>query len=112
MSNVLFKCAESDFPVLKISLDYKVLNSNAAALPILQHWNCANGTIIPEEIMRLYPELKYCLDRRVEGYVHVSYNEYTIKFSVIPFPEAGYVGLYGYLIEKTDQFNRVLRMLN
>lgn len=112
MNNLLFKCAESDFPVLKISLDFKILNSNAAALPILQHWKCDNGHIIPEEIFRVYPELKYCLERKVEGFVHVSYNEYLIKFSVIPFVEAGYIGLYGYMIERTDQFNRVLRMLN
>jgi len=103
---------ESDFPVIKVSLDFRVLDCNVSALPLLNHWNCKVNSRIPEKIMNEYPEILNSLSRNDEGGLHVNFKDFTIRFTIVPFPEAGYIGMYGYQVEKAERPVKIFNAFN
>ena len=102
-NNLLSSHGESDFPVIKIGLDYTIMDCNVSALPLLNLWNCQVNNPIPEKVMKQYPEIRDSVKSNDEGGLQVKYNDYVIRFTVVPFPEAGYIGLYGYQVEKSER---------
>ncbi len=104
---MISKHGESDFPVIKLGLDFTVMDCNVSALPLLNHWNCKVNNRIPEKVMTQYPEIRNSLEQNGEGGLHVNFKEFLIRFTIVPFPEAGYIGLYGYQVEKADRPVRI-----
>ncbi len=94
---------ESDFPVIKIGLDFTVLDCNVSALPLLNHWRCKINNRIPDTVMEQYPVILSSLQQNDESGMHVVFRDFIIRFTVVPFPEAGYIGLYGYQVEKAGR---------
>lgn len=103
---------ESDFPVIKIGLDFTVLDCNVSALPILNHWNCRVNSRIPASVLKQYPEMANALKLNDEGGLHVNFKDFTIRFTIVPFPEAGYIGLYGYQVEKAERPVMIFSQIN
>ncbi len=90
------------FPVIKIGYDNKIQYHNIAAMPLLGSWNCKMNERISIALQRQHPEL-FDLTRSQSRDVAIRYLEYTFRFSVIPYPEAGFIGIYGYQIEIAEQ---------
>ena len=81
-------------PKLIVSYDKKVLDFNFSALPLISHWNCERQKKLPDAVFKNYPEIfnphsQECME------VYECYNNDFLRFTVVPFPEAGYVGFYG-----------------
>lgn len=94
---------ESDFPIIKIGLDFTVLDCNISALPLLNFWSCKVNSRIPDAVMSMYPVISESLTNSNESGLHVNFKDLTIRFTVVPFMEAGYIGLYGYQVEKSER---------
>jgi hypothetical protein len=103
---------ESDFPVIKISLDFTILDCNVSALPLLNFWSCKVNSRIPETVMNQYPEIANSLKQNDEGGLNVKFKGFNIRFTIVPFPEAGYIGLYGYQVEKADIPVKIFNQIN
>lgn len=100
------------FPVIRIGYDYRLLDANLSALPLLGEWNCSKGSKIPEQVMELYPALTEAFTSGYATECKIKFGTLRITFDLIPFPEAGYLGLYGYKIESytPDPVPQELRM--
>lgn len=89
------------FPVFKIDYSGKVVYHNVAAMPILSYWQCKLNEPVNHQAKMIYPEI-FNINAPGEHDTTIRYHEYLFHFSVIPFPEAGYVGVYGFSIEKAN----------
>ena len=82
-------------PIFKVNYEKKVIYFNSRAIPYLLYWKCLDGNKLPSQIVKQHPEI---FDRNlVTDYydVDLNYQHKQVHFTVIPFPEAGYIGFYG-----------------
>ncbi len=89
------------FPVMKIDYQHRLVKSNTTALPLLNAWGCREGGKIPHQLIGQYPELKASFKNNAPTQCVMHFQDLRITFDVVPFPEAGYVGLYGFHVEAT-----------
>jgi hypothetical protein len=87
------------FPVIQLSYDRKLVKSNLTALPLLNQWNCRKGSKIPKNILEMYPEIEYSMKDETPTECKIVFGDLQIWFDLVPFPQAGYIGLYGYHVE-------------
>ena len=101
----LQKNDESLFPVFRFDLDNRLIYANLPALPLMKHWKCRINERIPAEVVSRYPELFHsALSHRPTDFA-VTFNNCQIKFSIVPFPEAKYIGMYAYAMEVMENFS-------
>jgi hypothetical protein len=84
------------FPVVKIDPKGKIIYANKASSPVLKAWNCYANNIVPQEVLSEYPAL---VDLNSDTSISFSTGVHTFCFSVVGFPSAGFIGVYGYKIE-------------
>ncbi len=87
------------FPRIRISYEKRLIGSNLTALPLLGEWKCRQGNRLPTGLLKAYPEIEYALKDLTPTQCKVQFGELQIWFDLVPFPEAGYVGMYGFHIE-------------
>lgn len=87
------------FPIIRIDYDMRLLDSNLTALPLLSEWKVRKGCKIPDTVLNAYPEITHSLQDASPSGCKVAFNGLNIWFDMVPFPEAGYIGLYGYHVE-------------
>lgn len=87
---------ENLFPIFRFDLENRLIYANLAATPLMQHWKCRINERVPAEVMARYPELFHSVISHRPQDIQVTFNEYQISFSIVPFPEAGYIGMYAY----------------
>lgn len=87
------------FPILKIGYDKRLKSANLTAMPFLNKWNCTQGNRLPTALLKAYPEIAYSLKDKTPTECKIQFGELQIWFDLIPYPEAGYIGMYGYHIE-------------
>ena len=93
---------ENLFPVFRFDLENRLIYANLAATPLMQHWKCRINERVPAGIMAQYPELFHSVISHRAQDVVVTFNEFQISFSIVPFPEAGYIGMYAYQMCLTE----------
>ncbi len=100
------------FPVMRFDFNKRLIDSNLTALPLLNDWNCRKGAKIPSAILKEYPEIKCVFSDKNPTECRVTFSGLSIWFDLIPYPEAGYVGLYGYHVESQvpETIQQKLRM--
>jgi hypothetical protein len=100
------------FPVIKYDYQGNLTASNGTALPLLGQWNCRHGAKIPASIMKTYPEMAFALTDQQPVECCVTMGDCKIWFDIVPYPEAGYIGMYGHSVEMVDtnRENPILRM--
>ncbi len=91
---------ESRFPVIKLSLNGEILYANLSSLPIMSEWGCSANHKLPAKLMEKYPELNNMWE---SSDIKVIMESYSVHFSVVPFPEAGFIGLYAYEMEEVKE---------
>ena len=99
------KVAGSDhnhlFPILKISPEGRIIYANRSAYPLLKVWNCYASNIIPKDVLIEYPVLT---SLTADDTIVINSEIERFYFSVVGFPDGGYIGIYGYKTElATDQ---------
>jgi len=87
------------FPVLRIDYNKRLIDANLTAMPLLGDWNCSKGSKVPSQIFSTYSEIENSFNDKTPTTCKVSFGDLQIWFDIVPFPEAGYIGLYGYHIE-------------
>jgi hypothetical protein len=95
---------ESLFPVFRFDLENRLVYANVPALPLMKFWKCRINERIPAEVISLYPELFHASLSHRPIDVAVDFNDYTIRFSIVPFPEARYIGMYAYSMELSGKY--------
>jgi hypothetical protein len=86
------------FPVIKLDYHGKIVYHNVAAMPILSYWHCKLNEPVNSQAKMIYPEIFNVLSPKAHD-ARIKYLDYYFHFSVIPYPEAGYIGIYGHCIE-------------
>lgn len=87
------------FPAMRFDMNRRLIDSNVTALPILCSWNCRKGTKLTQDVLRNLPDLQNAFKVNTPTECKIIFSGLEIWFDVVPFPEAGYVGFYGYHIE-------------
>lgn len=102
------------FPIFKYNYNGKLLDCNTTALPLLGQWKCSKGAKLPNGMMKACPEIKTALKNAHPSECKMQFGEYQIWCDVVPYPEAGYIGIYGYYIESLvpEQQDTSLRMVS
>lgn len=106
MNNPTTNSFRDAFPVIRFDYRQRLLSSDVTALPMLNEWQCRKGTKIPHSILRSCPELEAAFDSPEAGTCVLSFGDLRIWFDLVPYPEAGYVGMYGYHIESMVPENK------
>ena len=80
----------SIMPVIKVDYKGKILYANNSSFDLLTTWNCLASSAIP----------KHIYENLIKGSATfvTHYNNKKINFIIVPFPEAGYIGVYAYEI--------------
>ena len=87
------------YPVMRFDYNKRLIDSNLTALPLLGEWKCRKGAKIPSDVLAHYPELARAFSDAQPADCKVNFSGLNIWFDLVPFPEAGYVGLYGFHVE-------------
>jgi hypothetical protein len=95
---------ENMFPVMKFDLDNRLIYSNVAALPLMKEWNCKINEKLPSDFVSKYPEIFHASISHMAHDLSIELDDYLMHFSLVPFPEAGYIGMYGFCIEMMDRY--------
>lgn len=93
----------SIFPVLKMDYNFKLIECNEAGLPLLRSWNTNLDNPIPIGILERHPEIFTAIKNSSMPDINIETDDATIKCTVVPFPEANYIGIYAYMIEFTEK---------
>lgn len=94
---------ESMFPVMKFDYNFNVIYSNDHARPLMNHWNCDTKSPIPMNVLERHPEIYIALKNNLIPDINIKLDNQVIRCSIVPFPEAGYIGIYGYMVEYADK---------
>ncbi len=92
------------FPVFRFDLDNRLIYANLSALPLMKYWNCRMNERIPGEVVMRYPELFHSALSHRPSDLTIEFNNYSISFSIVPFPEAKYIGMYAYCMELNENY--------
>jgi hypothetical protein len=93
------------FPVLKFDLNNRLIYANVAALPLMKQWGCEINEKLPSSLVSQHPELFHSAISHYSQDLSIQHNEYIMHFSLVPFPEANYIGMYGYCIELFENYS-------
>jgi hypothetical protein len=100
------------FPVIKYDYHGKLISSNGTALPLISQWNCRHGSKIPSQVMKTYPEMTHAIMDQQPVECCITMGDCRIWFDIVPYPEAGYIGMYGHSVEMSEanKESPILRM--
>jgi len=91
---------ESLFPIVKFSYEGNVIYANAAAGPLLRYWKCNVNEKISSAFVYGNPEV-FCNLHELSD-VKIVFHDCVFRFTVVPFPEADFIGIYGYQMEMSE----------
>lgn len=89
----IFLPDESEFAVLKIDLNGKILYANQPSFAALEDWLSCRIETLPGCFLKQYPDI---LNPEADFSFSISVKSSVFSFDVIGFKESGYIGLYGF----------------
>ncbi|MFN5324443.1 MAG: hypothetical protein ACK5C5_05965 [Bacteroidota bacterium] len=99
---------QSLFPVFKFNLEKKLVEANRASAPLLEKWGWKLNESLPSRVVSQHPQLFHCILSQTPADISVSMDGFQIHFSIVPFPEAGYIGMYAYSLESESGLARTV----
>ena len=96
---------ECAFPVLKFDYNFNVIYSNSPARSILDYWETKIKGSVPTTILNNHPEIYNSLRNQTIHDININVEDTIIRCSIVPFPEAGYIGVYGYMVEYSEKIS-------
>lgn len=97
---------QSLFPVFKFDLDKKLIEANRASMPLLEKWGWNLDQALPTKVVSEYPQLFHAILGQRPTELSVVMDGFRIHFCIVPFPEAGYIGMYAYALEADNGLAR------
>lgn len=95
---------ETLFPVFRFDLQNRLIYANAPALPLMKFLNCSLNERVPGKVISQYPELFHAALSHKPMDLTIQFNNYSISFSIVPFPEAHYIGMYAYSMHLNENY--------
>lgn len=96
-SQISAQCNNNNLPVIKLNFKGEILYANMSSFDLLINWQCYTSSKLPRHI---YENVK-----AGKSNFKVNYNNKKISFMIVPFPEAGYIGIYAFEIVANDYHN-------
>ncbi|MEP7169146.1 MAG: hypothetical protein ABI855_07210 [Bacteroidota bacterium] len=96
---------ECAFPVLKFDYNFNVIYSNNPARTILNYWDTDITQSVPANILNRHPEIYNSLRNPSVADININLDDTVIRCTIVPFPEAGYIGIYGYMVEYSEKIS-------
>ncbi len=93
------------FPVMKLDYNFNVIYCNEPAIPMLSKWKCRPNERIPMAVLDRHPGIYAAISTTQSPDLEIDMGDVTVKCTVVPFPEAGYIGIYAYMMEYTEKTN-------
>jgi hypothetical protein len=84
---------KSNYPVLKIDTNGKILYANNASFECLRDWLSGKSAFLPKHIIHVNPNV---LNPDADFSISVNEKTGVFNFDVIGFRESGFIGLYGF----------------
>jgi PAS domain S-box-containing protein len=100
---------ESPSPVIRIHSDGMILFANQAAEPLFEDWKSGTGKPCPAVIQDL---IRAVLQADQRQYLDIACGNRLFSMDCVPFPDAGYVNLYGREITRDKAAQNQLINLN
>ncbi len=94
-------------PVLRVENSGKLIYSNAASAPLLEHWKASTGEKLPYSVREM--ARKALLGGKTEK-LEIKAGDLTYLITFYPLPEEGYVNLYGFDISNQKRTEEQLLM--
>lgn len=91
----------SVMPVIKINFRGDILYANMSSFDLLVNWGCFAGGKLPSYVY----EKMNLLNHSGNNTFSINYMNKKINFLVVPFEEAGYIGIYAYEIISNEMSN-------
>ena len=91
----------SIMPVIKINFKGDILYANMSSFDLLISWGCFAGSKLPSYIYEKVNGLNLLNNNTFS----INYMNKKINFIVVPFAEAGYIGIYAYEIVSDELSN-------
>lgn len=91
-------------PVFRFDLQNRLIFANVSAKPLMDEWKCKVNEKVPAELISRYPEIFHASLSHRPMDLTVEFNNCVIKFSIVPFPEASYIGMYAYAMEASGTY--------
>lgn len=98
-------------PVMKIGADHSVIYSNLAALPLINSLKQSNAHSLDKAAVNKLPGLMQSLRSNQPHDISLNFKDYTVHFTVVPFPEAGYIGFYGFQIDSVETIKQSVKIM-
>lgn len=87
------------FPTMRFDQNLRLIDSNLIAQPLLISWRCRKGTKPQPDNTEFRKLLFASLRSNKTTELEVEFSGLRISFDVVPFPEAGFTGVYGHHVE-------------
>ncbi|MGI8891906.1 MAG: hypothetical protein ACR2GN_00465 [Bacteroidia bacterium] len=98
------KCNESTMPVIKVNFQGDILYANLASLPLMGEWGCSANQKLPGWFLSEFSDI---FNHMSCHELKIPFSSYAIYFTVVPFVEAGYIGLYAFHVEDINKINPI-----
>ena len=92
-SDILLFPDKSNYPVLKIDTNGKILYANNASFEHLREWLNGKNAFLPKHIINVNPDV---LNPDADFSISINVKSDVLNFDVIGFKECGFIGLYGF----------------
>ena len=84
---------KSNFPVLKIDTQGKIIYANHASFECLREWLNGKNAYLPKYVIQINPDV---LNPNADFSISIDLKTDVVNFDVIGFKESGFIGLYGF----------------
>lgn len=101
--------AENPNPVLRITENGRINYANASSRFLLDNWHCAAGQTLPRDVLNL---AQTAMETSSVKRVDVQCSDHFFSLTLAPFPDAGYVNLYGLDITERKRAETMVQELN
>jgi len=94
-------------PVMRITNDGTLTYANEASTPVLNSWRSAVGQVVPEEWRHMVSEVFRTASTRTVEY---QYGSRIFSLVIAPYPDYGYVNVYGHDVTERRRAVEELRL--
>ena len=103
---------QSLFPVFKFDLNRKLVEANFASTPLLEKWGWNINEGLPSKVLSEHPQIFHSILSQRPSEIAVAMDGFVIQFCIVPFPEAGYIGMYAYSLEAVNGVARTKKVVH
>jgi hypothetical protein len=102
---------QSLFPVFKFDLNRRLIEANIASAPLLEKWGWNIMEGLPSKVLSEHPQIFHSILSQKPSEIEVVMDGFVIQFCIVPFPEAGYIGMYAYALEAVNGIARTTKVI-